>query len=83
MNQVSTVGLDLAKHVFQLHGVDSTGEVVVRVLRRAARLTFLQPCRPAWSAWRPAASRSSLGVASSAELGHEVRLMPPAYVKIP
>jgi transposase len=42
MNQVSTVGLDLAKHIFQLHGADSAGAVVFRKkLRRGQLLAFL------------------------------------------
>ena len=48
MREVSTIGLDLAKNVFQVHGVDAAGETVVRrVLRRARVLVYfaqLPPC---------------------------------------
>src|SRR5215211_7632634 len=54
MNQVSTVGLDLAKHIFQLHGADSAGAVVFRKkLRRGQLLAFLAtlpPCTVAMEA---------------------------------
>src|SRR3954447_13348988 len=54
MNQVSTVGLDLAKHIFQLHGADSAGAVVFRKkLRRGQVLSFLAmlpPCTVAMEA---------------------------------
>ena len=47
MNQVSTVGLDLAKHIFQLHGADSAGAVVFRKkLRRGQVLAFLATLPP-------------------------------------
>ena len=48
MEQITTIGLDLAKHVFQVHGIDAAGKVVVRKrLRRAEVLRFfdaLPPC---------------------------------------
>jgi len=48
MNEISTIGLDLAKNVFQLHGVDGSGEVVLRrQLRRGAVERFLRNCRRA------------------------------------
>ena len=54
MNQVSTVGLDLAKHIFQRHGADSAGAVVFRKkLRRGQVLAFLAtlpPCTVAMEA---------------------------------
>ena len=79
--QVTTVGLDLAKRVLQVHAVDAAGRVVVRkALRRAQVLPFfagLPPCVVGMEAcgtshhW----ARKLIG------LGHDVRLMPPAYVK--
>jgi len=79
--EVSTIGLDLAKTVFQVHGVDAAGEVSIRkTLRRSQVLHFfakLPPCLVGIEAcgtshhW----ARELIG------LGHEVRLMPPAYVK--
>jgi transposase len=56
--QITTIGLDLAKNVFQVHGVDATGQVVVRKsLRRSQMLPFSPSCLLAWSAWRLAARR--------------------------
>jgi transposase len=52
--QVSTIGVDLAKNVFQVHGVDSSGKVVIsRQLRRKQVIDFFSKIL-AWSAWKPA-----------------------------
>ena len=79
--QVSTVGLDLAKHVFQVHGVDEAGKVVVRHrLRRAEVLRFfagLAPCLIGLEA----CSSAHFWARELKALGHEVRIMPPSYVK--
>lgn len=79
--EISTIGLDLAKTVFQVHGVDATGEVVVRkTLRRAQVLPFfakLAPCLVGVEA----CGTSHHWARELADLGHEVRLMPPIYVK--
>ena len=78
---VSTVGLDLAKNVFQVHAIDETGEVSVRrSLRRRQVVAFfrkLQPCLVGMEA----CGTSHFWAREIASLGHEVRLMPPAYVK--
>ena len=56
--QITTIGLDLAKHWFQIHGVDATGKVVVkRRLRRAEVIGFFGRSDRASSAWRPARRR--------------------------
>ena len=56
--QITTLGLDLAKSVFQVHAVDAEGHVVVRkALRRAQALPFLPSFPPASSAWKLAAPR--------------------------
>lgn len=79
--QVTTVGLDLAKSVFQVHGVDAAGQVtVVRQLRRAQVLTFfgrLGPCLVGMEA----CGSAHYWAREIAALGHEVKLIPPAYVK--
>jgi transposase len=84
MNKASTIGLDLAKQVFQVHGADATGAVVFRRrLRRTAVLQFFAsqaPCRVAELRWKPALLRIYWGRELS-RIGHEVRLIPPAYVK--
>jgi len=52
---VSTIGVDLAKNVFQVHGVDSVGNIVItRQLRRKQIIEFLARFLLAWSAWKPA-----------------------------
>ena len=51
--QITTIGLDIAKNVFQVHGIDAAEKVVIRKqLRRGQVLKFLRHCRPAWLAWR-------------------------------
>src|SRR3954467_3359747 len=79
--QITTIGLDLAKSVFQVHGVDATGQVVVRKsLRRSQMLPFfakLPPCLVGIEA----CGTSHHWARELIKLGHEVRLMPPAYVK--
>ena len=81
MEQVSTIGLDIAKNVFQVHGIDETGEVVIRrQLRRRQVLVFfgrLAPCLIGMEA----CATSHHWARELAKLGHEVRLMPPRYVK--
>jgi len=58
MEQITPIGLDLAKHVFQVHGVDRTGKVSVRKqLRRAAVLGFFEAVPPCLVAWRLAVPR--------------------------
>lgn len=81
MEQVATIGLDIAKSVFQIHGVSANGDVVVRRrLRRAGLAAFfaaLPPCLVGLEAC--ATSHHWARVLS--DLGHDVRLMPAAYVK--
>jgi len=79
--KITTIGLDLAKSVFQVHGVDAAGQVVVRKsLRRSQMLPFfakLPPCLVGMEA----CGTSHHWARELIKLGHEVRLMPPAYVK--
>ena len=79
--QVTTIGLDLAKNVFQVHGIDNVGNVTIRKkLRRAEMLAFfaeLAPCRVGMEA----CATSHHWARQIAALGHDVRLMPPSYVK--
>jgi transposase len=79
--QVATIGLDLAKHVFQVHGVDAAGSVVVRKrLKRSEMATFFASVRPCLVGME-ACSTSHYWAREIARFGHTVRLMPPAYVK--
>lgn len=81
MTQVSTIGLDLAKNVFQVHGIATDGTVVIcRRLRRAEVVPFfsrLPPCLVGMEA----CATSHYWARELGELGHEVRMMPPRYVK--
>ena len=78
---VTTIGLDIAKSVFQVHGIDAAGKVVVRQQLKRSRVlgffTKLQPCLVGIEACASSHywSRELQG------LGHTVKLMPPAYVK--
>src|SRR4051812_21747353 len=77
----TTIGLDLAKSVFQIHGVDAHGKVVTtKRLRRDAVLTFFANLPPCTVGMEACATAHHWG-RGIRELGHEVRLMPPAYVK--
>ena len=78
---VTTLGIDLAKSVFQLHGVDAGGAVVFqKKLRRNAVLDFLSKLEPCLIGMEACAT-SHHWAREVAALGHEVRLIPPAYVK--
>ena len=80
--EISTIGLDLAKNVFQVHGVDEQGRVVIRkALRRSQMLPFFEKLPPCLVGIE-ACGTSHYWARELIKLGHEVRLMPPAYVKI-
>src|SRR5215210_7008528 len=81
MGQVSTIGLDLAKSVFQVHGADASGAVVFRKrLRRSQVRPFFAAQPPCTVAMEACGSAHSWG-REIAKLGHTVRLIAPAYVK--
>jgi len=81
MQTVTTIGLDIAKSVFQVHGVDASGQVVIRrQLKRRQVLTFFQKLAPCLVGMEACASSHHWSRELTA-LGHTVRLMPPAYVK--
>ncbi len=79
--RIATIGLDLAKSVFQAHGVDENGTtVLVKKLHRKQMLPFfskLSPCLICVEACRTA----HYWARTLAKMGHEVRLIPPSYVK--
>ncbi len=78
---ITTVGLDLAKRVFQVHAVDASGDVVVRkTLRRSQVLPFFTRVPPCLIGIE-ACGTSHHWARELTKLGHEVRIMPPAYVK--
>ncbi len=76
--KITTVGLDLGKNFFQVHGIDSTGKGIVgRTLRRRQMMAFfgkLEPCLIGLEA----CGTSHFWAREIAKLGHEVKLMPPA-----
>jgi transposase len=81
MAEVSTIGLDLAKNVFQAHGADASGAVLFRKkLRRHQVLAFFAAQAPCTVAME-ACSSSHHWAREISRLGHQVRLIPPAYVK--
>jgi len=81
MNDITTIGLDTAKSVFQVHGVDADGEVVLRrQLKRRQVLAFfakLPPCLVGIEA----CGASHYWSRELTKIGHTVRLIPPRYVK--
>ena len=77
----TTIGLDLAKNIFQVHGVADNGTVVFnRSLRRAQLLKFFRS-QPPCLVGMEACATSHYWARELTALGHEVRLMPPSYVK--
>src|SRR6201993_1782341 len=81
MGEVSTIGLDIAKSVFQVHGVDGAGAVVMRKrISRAKVLEFFGGLSPCLVGIEACPSAHHWGRKLQA-LGHTVRLMPPSYVK--
>ena len=81
MQTVTTNGLDIAKSVFQVHGIDAEGKVVIRrQLKRRYVLAFFQKLAPCLVGIEACAS-SHHWSRELKGLGHTVRLMPPAYVK--
>ena len=81
MSELATVGIDLAKSVFQIHGVDENGRVLVRrQLRRSQLLAFFEKL-PRCLIGMEACAGAHDWARKLQELGHDVRLMPPSYVK--
>jgi transposase len=81
MEKISTVGLDIAKQVFQVHGIDASGSVVVRrKLRRDDVASFFEGPPPCLIGIEACATGHHWARRLIA-LGHAVRLMPASYVK--
>jgi transposase len=79
--QITTIGLDLAKNLFQVHGVDAEGrEQIRRQLRRNDVVRFFEKLSPCLVGME-ACSGAHYWARQLAALGHEVKLIPPAYVK--
>jgi transposase len=81
MQTITTIGLDIAKSVFQVHGIDAEGTIILRrQLKRRYVLVFFQKLPPCLVGIEACAS-SHYWFRELKALGHAVRLMPPAYVK--
>ena len=81
MKTITTIGLDIAKSVFQVHGIDAAGKVVIRKqLKRARVLPFFMKL-PSCLVGIEACASSHYWARELTALGHEVKLMPPTYVK--
>jgi transposase len=81
LSTVTTIGLDIAKNVFQVHGVDAAGAVVVvKAVRRAQLLAFFASL-PSCLVGIEACSSAHHWARALIAIGHRVKLMPPAYVK--
>jgi transposase len=81
METIATVGLDLAKSIFQVHAIDALGEVVVRrALRRANLLDFFRKLPPCLVGMEACAT-ARFWARDIQACGHEVKIIPPIYVK--
>jgi transposase len=81
MSEITTIGLDLGKHVFQVHGIDAAGRTVLRKrLRRGQVLAFFSRI-PSCLVGLEACATGHYWARELGALGHEVRLMPAQYVK--
>ena len=81
MSEVSTIGLDLAKNVFQVHGANASGAVVFRKKLRRDRVLKFLAAQPACTVAMEACASSHYWGREIAKLGHEIRLIAPDYVK--
>jgi len=79
--QVSTIGLDIAKNVFQVHGIDSEGRTVLSRKVRRERLVKVFECLEPCLVGMEACATAHHWARQLTALGHQVKLMPPAYVK--
>jgi len=81
MSEVSIIGLDIAKHVFQAHGVDASGHVLLRKKVSRAKLLSFFAAQPRCQVVLEACGGAHYWARELLKLGHDVRLIAPAYVK--
>ena len=81
MGEVSTVGIDLAKSVFQIHGADASGAVMVRKKLRRDEVPAFFSTLPSCTVAMEACASAHHWAREIAALGHDTKLIPPAYVK--
>lgn len=79
--QVSTIGMDLAKNIFQVHGADASGHVVFRRQLRRHRVLSFFAAQPPCTVAMEACSGAHYWGREVGKFGHVVRLIPPKYVK--
>ena len=82
MGEVSTIGLDVAKRVFQAHGADGSGRVLFRKRLARAEVPEFSAAQPPCVVALEACGGPHRRAREIGGLGHTVRLIPPAYVKI-
>src|ERR1700758_1349392 len=80
METIATVGLDLAKSIFQVHAISAAGAVVRRALRRAQLLDFFRKL-PSCLVGMEACASAHFWAREIRACGHEVKMIPPIYVK--
>jgi transposase len=78
---VTTVGIDIAKHVFELHGVDSKGKTVLKKTIRRDKLSEFMANLPACVVGLEACGGSHHWARKFKQMGHEMKLMTPQFVK--
>jgi transposase len=81
MSEITTIGLDLAKHVFQVHGVDASGAIVLRKRLRRSEVPAFFARLPGCLIGLEACATAHYWARELRAVGHEVRLMPAQYVK--
>ena len=81
MGEVSTIGVDIAKSVFQVHGVDADGTVVIRRRIGRAKIVEFFANLPPCLVGMEACATAHQWARELKKLGHDTRLMPPTYVK--
>jgi transposase len=81
LSSITTVGLDLAKQVFRVHGVEASGRVVIAKAMRRHKLLEFFASLPSCLVGLEASGSAHHWARELIKLGHEARMMPPAYVK--
>ena len=81
MTEATIIGLDLAKNVFQAHGSRADGSVAFRIKLVRARVLAFFAAQPACTVAMEACASAHYWARAIGELGHDVKLIPPIYVK--